>query len=117
MTDDAALARQLTDGVLGTPGVTAVFPVQPLLHVASEGIANALDLEAPEVLVDVDRSERLLTITAHVATASDCSTPLTLGAVADAIRDIARREHAVGDGDVVVFVKARLIAEPLPQPR
>ncbi|PPF76798.1 hypothetical protein C5B96_16360 [Subtercola sp. Z020] len=112
MIDDRALARALTDAVLATPGIVAVFPVKPILHAASEGIANALDLDEPEVLVDVDRSDSLLTVTAHVATTSDCSTPEVLGRAAEALRAVAELEGVEPAGSIVVFVKARLIADP-----
>lgn len=134
MIDDKALARMLTDAVLATPGIATVFPVKPILHAASEGIANALDLEEPEVLVDVDRADFLLTVTAHVATTSDGSTPEVLGRAAEALRAVAERVGAAPAGaasagtaavdaanasasvtptdTVVVFVKARLIADP-----
>ena len=111
MIDDRALAHLLTDAVLATDGVIAVFPVNPILHIASEGIASALDLREPEVLVDVERSETLLTITAHIAATSERPTPRTLGDAAEALWEVARREDSAG-GEVMVFVKARLIGEP-----
>ncbi|RFA12580.1 hypothetical protein B7R21_09540 [Subtercola boreus] len=109
MTTDSDLAQSLTAAVAATSGVTAVFPVKAILHAATEGIAGALDLPAPDVLVDVNRSEDVVTVTAHIGTSAGAPTPETLTAAATALKAAAAAE---GIGDSMIFVKARLIAKP-----
>ncbi|RFA10475.1 hypothetical protein B7R54_15645 [Subtercola boreus] len=112
MTTDSELARSLTAAVTAIHGVTAVFPVRAIRQAASEGIASALDIPAPDVVVDVARGADAVTITAHIGASTGRPTPETLAAAADALRAAATAE---GVENSMIFVKARLIAKPTPR--
>ena len=57
MTDDLDLSRRLTAAIRAVPGVTGVYPSQPILEAAADALAVRFALRMPDVLVDIDRAE------------------------------------------------------------
>jgi hypothetical protein len=108
---DEAVSRALTRALRDTRGVVDVFDAHPVVEAAVTLVAEGLDLAEPTGLVDVDRSDGLVVVTAHVATDVALPTPQTLARAADVVR---RRVADLGAGadEVVVSVTARLVEAP-----
>jgi len=119
---DATLSRELTRLLRGVPGVVDVFDAHPVVEAAVKVVAAELDLREAPGLVDVDRSEGLLSVAAHVATDLAQPTPETLARAAAALREHVAGRAVAGPGggpgdpdgapsEVVVSVTARLVEE------
>ena len=113
MTDDADLSRRLTAAVRAVDGVTGVYPAQPPLEAAAVAIAGRLRLQAPDVLVDVDRREGSTTVATHVATAADRPAADVVRAVGERVRALLEAEPGLG-ATALVRVTCRLVEEGAP---
>ncbi|OUE07626.1 hypothetical protein CMsap09_01660 [Clavibacter michiganensis] len=110
MTDDADLSRRLTAAVRAVDGVTGVYAAQPVLEAAAVAIVERLRLEAPGMLVDVDRADGAVRVAVHVATAADRPAADVIRAVGERVRDLVAAEPD-GDGTVLVHVTGRLVED------
>ncbi|GAA4666436.1 hypothetical protein [Frondihabitans cladoniiphilus] len=109
-TDDAELSRSLTAAVRAVEGVTGVFPSQPLLEAAADALAVRLDLREPDEMVDIDRSDRFTTVTAHISTSASLPAPETVRRVGELIRDTLLATGAKPD-ELAVNVSIRLVED------
>jgi hypothetical protein len=109
MSTDDHLSQALTELLRGVDGVIDVFDAHPAVESTVRAVAAELDWADSTGLVHVARSEGLVTVTAHVATDLDGSTPEILGRAAEALR--ARLESAEGD-QTLVTVTAHLVDRP-----
>jgi hypothetical protein len=110
MLDDAGLSRRLTAAVRAVDGVTGVYPAQPILEAAAVAIAGRLRLQAPDVLVDVDRRAGSTTVATQIATAADRPAADVIRAVGERVRDELAAEPGL-DGPFDVRVQGRLVEE------
>ncbi|NIJ05002.1 hypothetical protein [Frigoribacterium faeni] len=106
------LARELTEALRAVEGVVDVLDARPVVA-AVRAVAGAVDGRRRHGLVEVERSGRVLSVTASVATDAALPTPETLARAAEVLRDHAGHASDSADDEVVVSVTARVV-EPSP---
>ncbi|WP_043673140.1 hypothetical protein [Clavibacter michiganensis] len=113
MPDDADLSRRITAAVRAVDGVTGVYPAQSPLEAAAVAIAGRLRIQAPDVLVDVDRRDGSTIVTTHIATAAGRPAADVIRAVGERVRALLEAEPGV-DGPTLVRVTGRLVEDGTP---
>lgn len=114
MHDDQDLSQRLTALLRTVDGVDDVFPAQPIIEAAADAIAVKLALRQPDVLVDIDRSNGSVTVTAGIAVSDARPAGDTLREVGERVRDLLADG---GEHPDLISVAIRLIdTDGLPHP-